>query len=117
KNLDEKTGKNGDKDVHRSDKLGVAVLALCGSIIVGGNVAPTEEVLMIAVEVDPAHVLIMALLSILLSAIILSFIDFKGGYREKPDNFIYHLTFDTCVCYVVALAASAFVLWFFGRFE
>ena len=102
---------------YRESKIAIAVLALCGSIIIGGNVAPTEEVVMIAVEVGPLHVLIMALLSILLSVLITSFIDFKGTEREKPENFAYHITFDTCMSYIVALAASAFVLWFFGRFE
>lgn len=120
KGRDENEGKepenNEDKSSYRKSKTAIAVLALCGSIIVGGNVAPTEEVLMIAVEASPMHVLLMALLSILLSVIITSFIDFKGTSRQKPDNFVYHITFDTCISYVVALAASAFVLWFFGRF-
>lgn len=115
--IDDEKAANGHGEIRRSDKLGVAVLALCGSIVVGGNVAPTEEVLMIAVEADPAHVLIMALVSLLLSAVITSFIDFKGSYRGERDNFLYHLVFDTCMCYIVALAASCFVLWFFGRFE
>ena len=120
KGEDEKDGETGtgeEKASYRKSKSAIAVLALCGSIIVGGNVAPTEEVLMIAVEASPTHVLFMALLSILLSVLITAFIDFKGTAREKPDNFAYHITFDTCVSYVVALAASAFVLWFFGRFE
>lgn len=112
----EETG--GDEgSSYRKSKTAVAVLALCGSIIVGGNVAPTEEVLMIAVEADPVHILIMALLSLLLSMGITAFIDFRGSFQKKPGNFLYHLTFDTSLGYIVALLASAFVLWFFGRFE
>lgn len=113
---DRETDQDEEKASYRKSKTAIAVLALCGSIIVGGNVAPTEEVLMIAVEARPMHVLLMAFLSVLLSVIITSFIDFRGTVREKPENFVYHITFDTCVSYVVALAASAFVLWFFGRF-
>lgn len=121
KNEEVKKNKEEDddeKDVssYRESKTAVAVLALCGSIIIGGNVAPTEEVLMIALEVDPLHVLIMAILSISLSVLISSFIDFKGTTGKKSSDFLYHITFDTCISYVVALVASAFVLWFFGRF-
>lgn len=113
---DEKSEKN-NKFSYRKSKTAIAILALCGSIVVGGNVAPTEEVLMIAIEADPLHILTMALLSLLLSMVITTFIDFKGSFRKKPDNFVYHLIFDTNLCYVIALLASAFVLWFFGRFE
>lgn len=109
--------KKGTKFSYRESKTSIAILALCGSIIVGGNVAPTEEILVIAIEADPLHILMMALLSLLLSMIITTFIDFKGSFRKKPNNFVYHLIFDTSLCYVIALLASAFVLWFFGRFE
>lgn len=116
KKEDGETGEDGGSS-YRESKTAVAVLALCGSIIVGGNVAPTEEVLMISIEADPIHILIMALLSLLLGMGVTAFIDFKGSMRKKADNFLYHLIFDTTVCYIVALLASAFILWFFGRFE
>jgi putative integral membrane protein (TIGR02587 family) len=106
-----------NNSAQRTSKLGIAVLALCGSILVGGNVAPTEEVLMIAVEAEPIHILMMVLTSLFLSIVITFFSDFKGSFRRKPENFLYHLVFDTCICYLVALGASAFVLWFFGRFD
>src|SRR5690554_4283259 len=38
--------KRGEK--RRSTKFALVVLALCGSVIVGGSVAPTEEVLLLA---------------------------------------------------------------------
>lgn len=110
-----KEDENGSEK--RTGKMAIAVLALCGSIVVGGNVAPTEEVLMIAIEAEPVHILMMAVVSLLLSTIVTYFSDFKGTSREKPDNLAYHLILDTCMCYTIALGASAFVLWFFGRFE
>ena len=107
----------GNDKAERNSKIGIVVLAMCGSIVIGSNVAPTEEVLMIAVEAQPLHIFIMSLVSILISIVVVFFSDFKGSYKKKPDNFIYQLIFDTCICYVVALGISAFVLWFFGRFE
>ena len=109
--------KNKKEPAHRTGKAGMAVLALCGSLVVGGNVAPTQEVLMIAVEAEPGHILAMALASLFLCAVILFFSDFKGSPKRRPENFAFHLVSDVCLCYVMALGASAFVLWFFDRFE
>ena len=106
-----------DEQAKKFDKLRVAVLALCGSLIVGGNVAPTEEVTTIAVEANPQHILIMALASLLISAVVVLFSRNHEHPNEEADGFVYHLVFDTCLSYVVALATSAFVLWFFDQFE
>lgn len=109
-------GKNGD-DRYGHEKLSLAVLALCGSILVGGNVAPTEEVMLIAIEASPMHILAMCLISLLLSTLVLFYSDFRGSRIERTDNFAYRIAFDTSLCYAMALSASAFILWFFGRFE
>nr|WP_222619615.1 TIGR02587 family membrane protein [Pontibacter sp. KCTC 32443] len=98
-------------------RFGMVVLAFCGAILIGGNVAPTEEVIMIAVEALPLHILLMAAASLLLSIVVVYFSDFKGTARQPSKDFFFWLTFDTCVSYLVALIASAFVLWFFGRFD
>jgi putative integral membrane protein (TIGR02587 family) len=101
----------------QTSKMATAVLAFCGAILVGGNVAPTEEILMIAVEAEPVHVLFMAIVSLLLSVIVVYFSDFKGSSARLNGGFAYRVAFDTCLSYVIALAASAFALWFFGRFD
>lgn len=101
----------------RSGRLAMVVLALCGSIIVGGNVAPTEEILVLAAESQPYHVLIMAMASILLSLGITYLIDFRGTVTGTEKATTFQITYDTCLSYAVALIASAFILWFFERFE
>ncbi|MDX5418543.1 MAG: TIGR02587 family membrane protein [Hymenobacteraceae bacterium] len=98
-------------------KISLVVLALCGSIIVGGNVAPTEEVIQLAVGAKAYHILLMALLSIGLSVVVVYFSDFKGTSNHAPGNLAVAITLDTCLSYLTALAASAFLLWFFGRFD
>lgn len=112
-------GKGGGKknEKKKDGKMAIMVLAMCGSLLIGGNVAPTEEVLMIAVEAEPHDILIMSLVSILLSIVVVYFSDFKGTRLERRENFAYHLVADTCICYAAALVVSAFALWFFGRFE
>ena len=118
--MEDRSGKEEDEEGNekRSAKAHVAVLALCGSLIVGGNVAPTEEVTTIAVEAGPADVLIIALVSVFISAMVVYFINSEHDDRNGSfADFIFHLVFDTCMSYVIALLASAFVLWFFGQLE
>jgi putative integral membrane protein (TIGR02587 family) len=98
-------------------KVSLVVLALCGSVIVGGNVAPTEEVVLLAVGAKPLHILLMALLSLAMSVVVVYFSDFKGTGHHRQGNLAFAITLDTCLSYLTALAASAFLLWFFGRFE
>ncbi len=106
---------NGQLD--KTDKTGMAVLAVCGAVVVGGNVAPTDEILVISLSAKPTEVLLMALVSLLLSVVIVYFSDFKGSSNKFPKGMLYHVSFDTCVSYLLALCTSAFILWFFGRFE
>jgi putative integral membrane protein (TIGR02587 family) len=109
----EKEGKE-----RRSSKVALVVLALCGSILVAGSVAPTEEVLLIAVEAKPLHILIIAIASILLSLVVCYFSDFKG--IDRPDDqppTLYQIVFETCLTYCAALIASAFVIWYFFGFS
>ncbi|GAB3200042.1 putative integral membrane protein (TIGR02587 family) [Pontibacter aydingkolensis] len=105
------------KSRERKTKVGFFVLGICGAIIVGGNVAPTEEIVMIAMEAAPGHILAMALVSLLISIIVVFFSDFKGTARRSRNGLLFDMTFDTCVSYITALGVSAFVLWFFGRFD
>lgn len=101
----------------RSGRMAAVVLSFCGAILVGGNVAPTEEIVMIAVEAEPVHVLFMAIVSLLLSIVVVYFSDFKGTTMKLTGGIAYNVAFDTCVSYLIALTASAFALWFFGRFD
>jgi len=101
------------EEERRSGRMAMAVLALCGSILVGGSVAPTEEILLIAQESTPSHILTMAIISLLLCTVVCYFSDFKGTKKTETPPTIYDIIFDTCLSYCIALIASAFVIWFF----
>ena len=116
-NEDDEEVNNGKKEPSNRNKVALSVMALCGAIIVGGNVAPTEEVIQIAVESKPMHILVMAFISIALSVVVVYFSNFKGTESHKPDNLLYEITFDTTLCYLIALGVSAFLLWFFDRLD
>jgi putative integral membrane protein (TIGR02587 family) len=114
KESEQQQQKKGDRD----SMWGIAALAVCGSVVVGSNVAPTQEILVIAVEAEPVHILCMAVFSVLISVVVVYFSDFEGtAFRRSMKTTIYDMIFGTAVCYLMALATSTFLLWFFGRFE
>jgi putative integral membrane protein (TIGR02587 family) len=114
---------DNDQGMTRADDspdavAGQVALAACGAVLFASNVAPTEEVVMIAAEASRWRVLGLALLSLGLCALILFYSDFRGSDRDCPENQRGWTTVvsRTFLNYAVALAASAFILWFFGRF-
>jgi putative integral membrane protein (TIGR02587 family) len=114
---EEKLEKEDLEKERQSGLFGLTVLGFCGAIVVGGNVAPTEEVLVIGLEAHPGHILAMALVSIAMCALILFYANSQdSGPRSSPPDYIT-IAWQTCLCYLIALGASAVLLWFFGRLE
>jgi putative integral membrane protein (TIGR02587 family) len=92
-------------------------IALCGAILIASNVAPTEEVVVIALESEVYKLLIIALLSIGIGGAVLYYINFKGAKTIVVHSNTWNAVVGTLLMYAVALLSSAFMLWFFGRFE
>ena len=96
---------------------GQLVITLCGAVLFAANVAPTEEIVMIAVEISAWRVLGLALLSMFLGALVLYFSEFAGSKKHVRFDRHHDVLVGTVVTYAVALAASAAILLFFGRFD
>ena len=96
---------------------GQLVVALCGAVLFAANVAPTEEIVMIAVEISTWRVLGLALLSMALGALVLYYSEFAGSKKHVRFDRHHDVLVGTVVTYAVALASSAAILLFFGRFE
>ena len=96
---------------------GQVVIAACGAMLFAANVAPTEEIIMIATEARVQNLLGLATLSLILTALILYYIEFTGSARFVRRNGIVSVIVGTFVTYAVALVVSAGVLWFFGRMD
>lgn len=93
------------------------VIALCGAVLFGANVAPTEEIITIATEISSQKLLGIALLSIFLGALTLFYSDFLGAKKFTRGNGIFIIISGTVITYAIALVTSAAILWFFGRFD
>ena len=77
-------GGEGDKGVSGGQASaggfgGQLVVALCGAVLFASNVAPTEEIVMMAVEISAWRLLGLALLSLGLAALILYYSEFAGS--------------------------------------
>ncbi len=96
---------------------GQVVIASCGAMLFAANVAPTEEIIMIATEARVENLLGLAALSILLTALILYYIEFTGSASYVGANGVMSVAVGTVVTYAISLTISAAVLWFFGRFD
>ena len=99
------------------DVMGQVVIALCGAVLFAANVAPTEEIVMIATEISSWRLLGLALFSLALGALILFFSEFKGARKFVHTGGPLIVIADTLMTYAAALTASALILWFFGRFD
>ena len=112
-NTNEKNQDNPEGDFFRSINL-----ALCGAILIASNVAPTQEIVVIAVEAQIYKLLIIALLSIGIGGAVLYFINFTGAQKFvlQPSGH-WDVIVGTVIMYAVALISSIFMLWFFGRFD
>lgn len=113
-------GDGEDKGVGGGERVGFGgqtVIALCGAVLFGANVAPTEEIVMIAVEITAWRLLGLALLSLSLGALVLYYSEFAGSKKYVVFDRRHDVLVGVVVTYAVALVSSAAILLFFGRFD
>ncbi|HEV7239474.1 MAG TPA: TIGR02587 family membrane protein [Thermoanaerobaculia bacterium] len=103
-----------DVEVHFGGQLAIT---FCGAVLFAANVAPTDEILMIAIETSPARLLLLAAFSLAVGALVLYFSDFARATRYSPKETHWQAFAGTVVTYAVAIVASAAILYFFGRFD
>jgi putative integral membrane protein (TIGR02587 family) len=96
---------------------GQITLAVCGAVLFAANVAPTEEIVLIGIELSGYQLAGLGLATMALGALILFFSDFRGARRwVRPQGFGSVLR-GVVITYAVGLVTSAAILWLFGRFE
>ena len=94
---------------------GEIVIALCGAVLFAANVAPTEEIQIIAAGTSPVRLVVMVVASLLLGGGILFYSNFLGtAHRRHRVDWVDALR-GSVTTYAVALVASGLFLWYFGR--
>ena len=89
-----------------------------GALFLAFNVAPTEEILLIAVKLPGLHAFVLPWVSLLLMHAFVYAVEFRGGsdIPEEMPQWNVFLRF-TVTGYAVALTISAYVLWTLGRMD
>lgn len=110
-------GLSGEEQENANAYFPQLSLALCGAVLFAANVAPTDEISVIAAESAPGKLLLLSLFSILLGSLILHFSGFRGSGRYVARETALLATRGIVTTYAVALVASAGSLWFFGKLD
>ena len=113
-------GKGGAKE-KKQDEAGYGTelfFMMAGAVFLAFNVAPTEEMILIAYKMTPWHAIALAIVSLLLMHAFVYAVDFKGEEAIPPGTPWWSIVLRfTIVGYAIALLVSAYVLWTFGRYE
>jgi putative integral membrane protein (TIGR02587 family) len=96
---------------------GQLVIAFCGAVLFAANIAPTEEIPMIAARTTMWRLVGLSLLAMALGGLVLYYSGFTGSDRHVSHGGIANAIVGSVITFAVALAASALLLWFFGRFD
>ena len=105
----------GDTDEEEASYFGELFLMAAGALFFALNIAPTEEMILIAYKASPAHILALIAVSIVL----LHLIVFKAGFagQEEADRPAAAFLHFTLPGYAIALGISLFTLALFGRVD
>ena len=89
-----------------------------GALFLSLNLAPTEEMILLAYKMTIWHALALMALSMMLMHGFVYALAFKGGHSLQEDTPLWHAFVRfTIPGYVVALAVSLYSLWTFGRLD
>lgn len=115
-------GQFGTRDDHAEEEkentahAGELFLMLVGALFLALSVAPTEELALIANKMGPAQAIALAVLSLVVMHAFVYSVGFRGQ-ADVPEGtprwslFLRH----TVPGYAIALLASVYLLWTFGR--
>ena len=109
-------GDDGDGEAQSASQAFVADFGatIIGAIFLSFSIAPTDEIPMLAAELDYSHSLALIGLSLLLSYIIVFASGFGAGQHEQPGPFQSPLT-ETVLAYVLSLLVALISLSLFDQ--
>jgi putative integral membrane protein (TIGR02587 family) len=106
-------GAGGETGEAEASYAGELFLMAAGALFFALNVAPTEEMVVIAYRIGALHALALASLSLLLLHLIVFRVGFAGQEEAgHPLSAVFHFTLPG---YAIALGVSLLILYIFGR--
>lgn len=108
----------GTEDVGDEDQAsypGELFLMVAGALFLALNMAPTEEMILIAYRMSAGHVVALMAVSLILMHALVYSVGFPG--QEAHDRPLSAFAHYTLPGYALVLLVSLYVLWVFGRTE
>lgn len=97
---------------------GELFLMLVGAIFLGLNIAPTEEIALIAYQMTEWHALGLAIISLIIIHAFVYALEFRGQASIPPNTSFWSVFLRfTLVGYAIALLTSSYILWTFGQIQ
>lgn len=107
-----------DEEDGESGYFNELFMMIVGALFLGLNVAPTEEMILIAYKIVPGQAVLILLVSIIIMHGFVYSVHFKGGHRvQEGAPWWSSLVRFTLPGYVLAFATSAYTLWTFERLD
>ncbi|MEH2441593.1 TIGR02587 family membrane protein [Nostoc sp.] len=105
---------------HKGDELNATFAdlsaTLIGATVIAFNIAPTDEITMLAAAASPPWELAMIATSLLISYGIVFQAGFSDQQKRRQQKGIFQRpSSETIMSYLVSLLAGAFMLWFFQK--
>lgn len=109
---------DNEEDLQQASYGGELFIMTTGALLLAFNVAPTEEIILIAYKMSTWHALALALITMLIMHGIVYTVGFRGQ-EDRPEGatfwrLFYHFTI---VGYAIGLIVSLYVLWTFGHLD
>ncbi|MBN3921800.1 TIGR02587 family membrane protein [Nostoc sp. NMS4] len=110
----DRTTKNKGDELHATfADLGATLI---GATVIAFNIAPTDEIIMLAAATSPPWELVMIASSLLISYGIVFQAGFSDQQKRRQQKGIFQRpSSETIMSYLVSLLAGAFMLWFFQK--
>jgi putative integral membrane protein (TIGR02587 family) len=104
------------EEQRRDTYFGELFLAMVGALFLAFNIAPTEEVVLIATMMTGWHALAVVVVSLALMHAFVYAVEFRGQTSRHPEVGAWSEFLRlTVIAYVLALLVCLYVLWSFGR--
>mgnify|MGYP002718259316 CR=1 FL=1 len=105
----------GEEESRRDTYGGELFLAGVGAMFMAFNVAPTDEIVLIALMMTEWHAIALVAGSLLMMHGFVYAVGFRGTAEPREGSAAREFVRLTAVAYVLSLLISLYVLWTFGR--
>jgi putative integral membrane protein (TIGR02587 family) len=111
-------GPGAEKKNWQAGYGGKIFIMAAGALFLAFNVAPTEEMVLIAHKMSAGHSIVLAFASLLIMHAFVYAVEFRGQVVIHPATPFWSVLLRfTIVGYAVALVISLYILWTFSRTE